>query len=269
MPLPGPAGDGEPPCTPGPASPGGAIDPPVPAGVDAGEEAADAVAYSGRFGGKVVVVADQHVEFGQGVVADIDAPQSVRQGSGGVGDDERVTGVGFGVARIQVGNAAHREPGQIGDIVAAGPGDRDRQRTDRGGLVDHDQHRSVRREFLEHRSQPWLAVRKRCIVQPTAGRVQADGVMLTFADIETEEHAVLVQSAVSFVSSFLVHQSGIDGRQPRYDETYPPGRPCPYQRSLDAAKPGDTTPRIMEFDWGHKSCRAWRPGLLNQEPRKR
>jgi hypothetical protein len=45
-------------------------------------------------------------------------------------------------------------------------------------------------------------------------------------------------------------RSSIDGRHPRYDETYPSRWPCPYQRSLDATRPGDTTPRIMHSTGG-------------------
>lgn len=35
-------------------------------------------------------------------------------------------------------------------------------------------------------------------------------------------------------------------------------RPCPYQRSVDATTPGDTTPRIIN-NRGKKSHRVWRP----------
>jgi hypothetical protein len=43
---------------------------------------------------------------------------------------------------------------------------------------------------------------------------------------------------------------GIDGRHPRYDETHQAGGRVPIQRSLDATRPGDITPRIMRATGG-------------------
>jgi hypothetical protein len=66
-------------------------------GVDAGQQATDAVADAGGLSSEVVVVADEHVQLGQGVVADVDLAERVRQNAGGVGDDVGVAGVGFGL----------------------------------------------------------------------------------------------------------------------------------------------------------------------------
>jgi hypothetical protein len=52
-------------------------------GVDTGEQPTDAVAEAGGPAGQVVVEPDQHLQFGQGVVADIDRAQRVRQRAGG------------------------------------------------------------------------------------------------------------------------------------------------------------------------------------------
>ena len=45
------------------------------------------------------------------------------------------------------------------------------------------------------------------------------------------------------------HRSDVDTRHPRYEETCPVldanRRPCPYQRSIDVTRFGDTTPRII------------------------
>jgi hypothetical protein len=69
-------------------------------GVDAGEQAPDAVTHTRGFGGEVVVVADKHVEFGEGVdlITDVDGPK-LWQGTGRVGDDVGVAGVGAGSPR--------------------------------------------------------------------------------------------------------------------------------------------------------------------------
>lgn len=53
---------------------------------------------------------------------------TARQGPGGVSDDIGVAGVGFSVAWVGVRDAAHRQPRQVGHVVAAGTGHRDRQR---------------------------------------------------------------------------------------------------------------------------------------------
>jgi hypothetical protein len=55
--------------------------------VDVGEQASDAVGQSGGILGEVVVVTDENVELGEGVVADIDAAQRVRHRACGVSDD--------------------------------------------------------------------------------------------------------------------------------------------------------------------------------------
>ena len=146
----------------------------------------------GGLAGEVVVEADQDVQLGQGLVAGVDPPQRVRQGAGGVGDDVGVAGVGLRGAGVQVGDAAHRQAGQVGDLMPARSGDRDRQGADRGGLVDHHQHRAVAGEFVEQLPQPGLGVRQRRVVQPFAVRGQPDRVVIALADVQAEEDAVPV-----------------------------------------------------------------------------
>ncbi len=119
--------------------------------MNTGEQAADPVHGAGDFAGEVVVVSDDHAEFGERVVADIDAAQRMRHGAGRVGDDEGIARVGLGLSRIQIRDSAHRKPGQVGDVVTARAGYGDRQRADRVGLVDHDQQPAMCRELVEHR----------------------------------------------------------------------------------------------------------------------
>ena len=95
-------------------------------GVDAGEQAADAVADPGGLPGQVVVEPDQHIQLGEGVVIDVDLAQGVRQRAGGISDDEAVAGVGLGGAGVQIGDPAHRQPGQVAHVMSARPGYRDR-----------------------------------------------------------------------------------------------------------------------------------------------
>jgi hypothetical protein len=56
------------------------------------------------------------------------AASSVRHRPCGVGDDVGVAGVGLALAGVQVGQAAHRQAGQVADVDAAVAGDRDGQR---------------------------------------------------------------------------------------------------------------------------------------------
>jgi len=67
-----------------------------------------------------------HLPLGQGFVAGVDPAQRVRQRAGGVGDDVGVASVGLRGTGVQVGDAAHGQPGQVGHLVPAGAGNSDR-----------------------------------------------------------------------------------------------------------------------------------------------
>lgn len=97
-------------------------------GVDPGEQPADPIGDAGGFVGQVVVEPDQHLQLGQRLVTDIHRAQRVRQATGRVGDNERVPGIGLGPARVEVGDTAHRQAGQVSHPVTGGAGDRYRQR---------------------------------------------------------------------------------------------------------------------------------------------
>jgi hypothetical protein len=50
---------------------------------------------------------------------------------------------------VQVGDAAHGQAGQVGHLVPAGAGHRDRQRADRGRLIHDREDRAVAGELAE------------------------------------------------------------------------------------------------------------------------
>jgi hypothetical protein len=157
----------------------------------------------------------------------------------------------------------------VSDVVAGGAGHRDRQRADGGGLVDHHQQPAVPGEPVEQRLQLGFAGGQRPVLQPFPVGVQTDSVVGVLADVQAEEHA---ETAAHPPCRSLVaggRRSGIDGRHPRYDETYPFGWPCPYQRSLDATRPGDTTPRIMRSTGGVSHAGPGDHSSLIKKPRKR
>lgn len=82
------------------------------AGMELGEQAADAVAGAGGLGGEVLVEADEHGQFGGDLVGECQRAQGVGHGAGGVRDHSRVLRVGLGLARVEVGDPAHRDPGR-------------------------------------------------------------------------------------------------------------------------------------------------------------
>src|SRR5213076_1666158 len=88
-------------------------------------------------------------------------------------------------------------------------------------------------------------VRQRRVMQPYARRVESDRVVLALADVQAEEHLVPVIHARCLSSRRrpVADQASTAGSHVTTRPTF--RRPCPYQRSEDATKPGDTTPRIM------------------------
>jgi len=237
--------------------------------VDAGEQAADPVGDAGGLAGQVVVEADQHIQLGQGVVTDVDRPQGVRQCPGCVGDDERVPRVGLRATWVEIGDAAHGQTGQIGDLVAGCAGDRDRQGADRGGLINHDQQPSVLGELVEQRPQFGFAVGQRPVVQPLSGEVQADGVVFAFADVQAEEDPETTGHL--FMPFVRRGWSPVEHRwpAPTLRRDLPTGGRVPIQRSFDATRPGDTTPRIMPSTGGVSHAGPGDHSSLDQELRKR
>jgi hypothetical protein len=108
--------------------------------------------------------------------------------AGGVGDDERVPGVGLSFARIQLGDPPHRQPGQIADLDTHAASHRDRQRADRRRLVDHHQHPTMPSQFGEQLPQRCLLVRQGSVGQPAAGPVDRHRVVGLAGDVDAAEH---------------------------------------------------------------------------------
>ena len=109
-------------------------------------------------------------------------------------------------------------------------------------------------ELVEQDPQRGFTVGQRRVMQALPIRAKTDCVMGILTDIQTEEHPKTAAHPPCHSSAVSDHRSSIDGRHPRYDQTYPhpskARRPCPYQRSLDATRPGDTTPWIMHTTGG-------------------
>lgn len=110
------------------------------------------------------------------------------QRAGGFSDDGGITGIRFCLTWVQVGDAAHRQPGQIGDRNGLGLSDRDRQSADGGGLVDDDQECSVLGQPVKQTPEFRFVVRQSLRQQLFAVAVECDGVVVVFADIDADEY---------------------------------------------------------------------------------
>ena len=82
----------------------------------------------------------------------------MRHAPGCAGDDGRVLGVGLGAARRQVGDASHRQSGQIAHGDAHVLSHCHGQGPDGGGLIDHHQHLPICLQALVDLTQPVLVV---------------------------------------------------------------------------------------------------------------
>lgn len=133
-------------------------------GVDLGEQSADAVADLGDLPGEVIIEAAEHRQFRDLLVRDGDGAERVGHRAGGVGDDRRVSGIGFRLSGVKVGDASHHQPRQIADARACGSGDGDGQGADGGWLVDDQQHRAMLREVSDDVAQPGFVLRQ-CPIQ--------------------------------------------------------------------------------------------------------
>ena len=78
--------------------------------------------------------------------------------AGGVCDHETVTPVGLGFSGVELGRSTHHQPWHISDRDASAASDRDRERPDRAGLVDHQSGNAVLTGPVQQRLQGGLVV---------------------------------------------------------------------------------------------------------------
>ncbi|KGS93396.1 hypothetical protein X963_4503 [Burkholderia pseudomallei MSHR7498] len=119
----------------------------------------------------------------------------------------------------------------------------------------------MRPKFADEGAQFRFIVGHCLVVQALSVPIERDGVMLAFADIDTDEDVdgvmllVLLHRSMCGMNELACNLGG-ESRHPRY------GRPqiclgrAPISDHQPPTKPGDNTPRIMS-DWGRESCRAW------------
>ena len=87
--------------------------------------------------GEVGVVAVEDAQLiEQLVVTSVEPVHLMAPGAAGVGEHEGVTTVGLGLARIEVGGAAHDQPGHVRDRHTEACSDGEHEAGERAGLVD-------------------------------------------------------------------------------------------------------------------------------------
>lgn len=104
-------------------------------------------------------------------------PQGVGHRASSVRHDRCVAGVGLRLPGVQASDAAHRQARQLADIDALSAGDGERQRFDRRGLVDDEQHPAVRLQRGDQLDQLRFVLGESPITQRQPRRVERGGVM--------------------------------------------------------------------------------------------
>ena len=147
---------------------------PLEGGVDLGVQAPEPALGLVDLAGQVQVEASQHAQRCGLLVRGSDGSQGVRHAPGRAGDDGRVLGVGLGAARCQVGDASHRQSGQIAHGDAHVLSHRHGQGPDGGRLIDHHQHPPICLQALVDLTQQVLFVGQSPVEDlppfPTQGR---------------------------------------------------------------------------------------------------
>ncbi len=216
-------------------------------GMNMQQGVAQPVRQPGALPSQVIVVTGEHSEFGEGLVVGADPAQGVRHRPGGLGDHVGVAGVGLGLPGMQVGDAAHRQPGQVGHRDPQITSDGDGQRSDRGGLVDDHQHRAVLGQPGQHGAQRRFVVGQGLVVHPLPVGVDRAGVVFGLAHVQAAEHREPGRVLVRIGQPPLPSRRGRPTTSTRAGShvTSRPHGSGLYQRSLAPSGHGDNTPQII------------------------
>lgn len=166
---------------------------------------------------------------------------------GRVGNDERVAGVGLGLAGIEAGDPPHCQARQIADLAAHGPGDGQRQGPDRGRLVDDDEHVAVLGlQLREDLAELGFAVGQALVEDFLPCRGEGGRVVFALAGVQAEEDVYVadVDHVVVPAVLFTWPHHGTD-RHIRITKSLPTwgkvGGHASNQRSASAFGAGDTS----------------------------
>ena len=126
--------------------------------VDLSEQAADAVAGLSDLPDQVLIETDEHAQRCFVLVKDLEAASGMRQGAGGVNDNEGVFFIGLRRPRIHICDASYGQPKQVGHRNAEVLSDGNSEGSDGGGLVHDDQDSTLSYEVLVVRDEFYFVV---------------------------------------------------------------------------------------------------------------
>ena len=207
---------------------------------------AEPVGEPGQVGGEVDVEPVEHPQLAEQLVAaGVEPVDLAAADPGGVGDHERVASIGLGLARIEIGGAAHHQARHVGDRHAPSGGDRDRELGDRAGLVDHQPGvRRARRRgpSSASRSASSLPIDRANRRSPSSSRTSAKCSSLpTSSPIHTSPHPVW--PPWSPLRSFRPGGKAVPGALAVIHLTNQRSIACPHQRFTHPTVPVATPPR--------------------------
>ena len=143
--------------------------------------------------GEVGVVAVQDAELReQLVVAGVEPVHLVAPDAAGVGEDEGVAAVGLGLARVEVGGAAHDQPGHVRDRHTEARSDGEHEAGERAGLVDDQGRGTQGLGTAEERLDVGLVVGHGAGEQRLARGVPRVSEMFCLADVEADPHVDVI-----------------------------------------------------------------------------
>ena len=139
----------------------------------------------------VVTVEDAQLRE-QLVVAGVEPVHLTAPGAAGVGEHEGVATVGLGLARVEVGGAAHHQSGHVRNRDVSASGDREHEARERAGLV-HDQRRGPEAcGAIEQGLYVRLVVGDGSGEERRARGVEHVGEVLRLPDVEADPHIDVV-----------------------------------------------------------------------------
>ncbi len=141
---------------------------PLQCWVDLREEAADTVAGRDNLPDDVVVEPAQHRQFSDLFIGQLNGPQRVRKRASRLGDDGRITSISLRLTWVQIGDATHRQARQIANEDVLRLSDRNRQRTDRRGLIDDEEDLTVLFQLPDNVSKLGLIVGQSLVEEQVA-----------------------------------------------------------------------------------------------------
>ena len=169
-------------------------------------------------------------------------------------EHEGVAAVGLGLTRVEVGGAAHHQPGHVRHRHAAASRDGDHELRERAGLVDDERGRAEGRRAVEERGDGRLVVGAAAGEERRALVVQHVGEVLGLADVEADPHGGFVgrTHCDCFRGFPLIPQEG--RRRAR--------RHPPYKSAIGSHVPIRGS-RAEQCRWQHHLSRPLRQGQMS------